>query len=404
MGVQRDLLLRFLILYGMLYCSFGFSSPFLPEFLTARGIGAEWLGLLLGVGTALRMLSAPLAGRLADVFAAFRLELALFSIAAAVASVLYLPAHNFVLLASVNLTQAAMLAPLAPLADALALSWSRSTSRGNTGAFEYGWVRGVGSAAFIAGVLLAGQSAGAWGLSSVFGLTAAGLFATALSIRFVPDLAGRPTTARKRKVIEGDWPILLREPAFVRMVLAAALVLGSHAMHDAFAIIRWRDAGISSAVSSMLWSESVAAEVLVFVLLGPWLLSLLGRTGALALAAGAALVRWGVMAQTADVTAVALVEPLHGLTFALFHLGCMRIIADTVPSSLAGMAQAFYGTVGIGGATALSTILSGWLFARWGPAGFWGMAFLCCLALPIIWSLHIALSQDLSRSMRGSSN
>ena len=42
-------------------------------------------------------------------------------------------------------------------------------------------------------------------------------------------------------------------------------------MHDAFAIIRWRDAGISPAVSSMLWSESVGAEVLVFVLLGPWL-------------------------------------------------------------------------------------------------------------------------------------
>jgi PPP family 3-phenylpropionic acid transporter len=109
----------------------------------------------------------------------------------------------------------------------------------------------------------------------------------------------------------------------------------------------------------MLWSESVGAEVLVFVLLGPWLLSLLGRTGALALAAGAAVVRWGVMAQTADVTAVALVEPLHGLTFALFHLGCMRIIADTVPTSLAGMAQAVYGTFGIGGATALSTILLG---------------------------------------------
>jgi PPP family 3-phenylpropionic acid transporter len=167
-------------------------------------------------------------------------------------------------------------------------------------------------------------------------------------------------------------------------------------MHDAFAIIRWRDAGISSGVSSMLWSESVGAEVLVFVLLGPWLLSLLGRSGALALAAGAAVVRWGVMAQTADITAVALVEPLHGLTFAGFHLGCMRIIADTVPSSLAGMAQAFYGTVGIGGATALSTILSGWLFARWGPAGFWGMAFLCGLAFPVIWSLRIALSQDLS--------
>ena len=27
--------------------------------------------------------------------------------------------------------------------------------------------------------------------------------------------------------------------------------------------------------------------------------------------------RWGIMAQTADVTTVALIEPLHGLTFAL---------------------------------------------------------------------------------------
>ena len=70
------------------------------------------------------------------------------------------------------------------------------------------------------------------------------------------------------------------------MVIAAALVLGSHAMHDAFAIIRWSNAGISPAVSSVLWSESVGAEVLVFVLAGPRLLDMLGRRGALALGAG----------------------------------------------------------------------------------------------------------------------
>jgi MFS family permease len=100
-------------------------------------------------GTAARLLSAPpFAGRLADEYGAFRLELALFALAAAAASLLYLPTHNFWLLAFVNLTQAAMLAPLVPLADALTLSWSRSTTRGNSGAFEYGWVRGMGSTAF----------------------------------------------------------------------------------------------------------------------------------------------------------------------------------------------------------------------------------------------------------------
>jgi hypothetical protein len=70
------------------------------------------------------------------------------------------------------------------------------------------------------------------GLPSVLWFTTAGLFATALSARFVPGLAQGPhLTTQKRKVIEQDWLVLLRQPAFVRMVLAGALVLGSHAMH-----------------------------------------------------------------------------------------------------------------------------------------------------------------------------
>jgi PPP family 3-phenylpropionic acid transporter len=392
MSLPRDLLLRFLLLYSTLYCSFGFSSPFLPAFLASRGVDSEWLGLLLGAGTAVRLVSAPVAGRFADVFGSFRLELALFAISAAVASLLYLPAHSFWPLVLVTLTQAAMLAPLAPLSDALALSWSTSARHREPRSFEYGWVRGGGSAAFIAGALCAGQIASAWGLPSVLLISAAGLFATGLSTRFAPDLAHDPLqTIRTQKLIDRDWVDLLRQPAFVRMVLAAALVLGSHAMHDAFAIIRWSDAGISPAVSSVLWSESVAAEVVVFVLFGPRLLDVLGTSGSLALGAGAAVVRWGVMAQTANVTALAAIEPLHGLTFALFHLACMRIIAETVPRSVAGMAQAFYGTVAIGGTTALLTMVSGWLFSRFGPSGFWAMASLCCAALPIIWSLRSSL-------------
>src|SRR5437660_11211473 len=54
-------------------------------------------------------------------------------------------------------------------------------------------------------------------------------------------------------------------------------------------------------------------------------------TVALAVAASCGLVRWAVIAQTADVAALGLVQPLHGFTFALLHLASMRIITDTVP-------------------------------------------------------------------------
>jgi MFS transporter, PPP family, 3-phenylpropionic acid transporter len=110
--------------------------------------------------------------------------------------------------------------------------------------------------------------------------------------------------------------------------------------------------------------------------------------GALAVAALAGLLRWTVMAQSAAVLALALVQPLHGLTFALLHLACMRLLARIVPPGLEGTAQALYGTVGIGAATACLTLVSGALYARMGAHGFWGMAVLCVLAVPLTWQLR----------------
>jgi PPP family 3-phenylpropionic acid transporter len=159
-------------------------------------------------------------------------------------------------------------------------------------------------------------------------------------------------------------------------------------MHDSFAVIRWRQAGVSPSTTAVLWSESVATEVLVFLFLGPRILRAFTPTVALAVAAFCGLVRWAVMAQTVDVTALALIQPLHGFTFALLYLASMRIIADTVPRALAATAQAVYGLVGVGGADALLMLLSGWLYARFGPAGFWAMGALCVAAFPIIWLLH----------------
>src|SRR4029434_5647649 len=94
----------------------------------------------------------------------FRTELAVCAILAASAALLYLAAHGFWTVMAVSLVQAAALAPLVPLADALSLAHARP--RPNTAGFEYGWVRGVGSAAFIVGTLLAGQTAGGYGLSA----------------------------------------------------------------------------------------------------------------------------------------------------------------------------------------------------------------------------------------------
>jgi MFS transporter, PPP family, 3-phenylpropionic acid transporter len=235
MPVERRALLRFILLYVALFSAFGSSSPFLPAFLAGRGLGAGELGFVLGAATAVRLFCGPIAGRIADRFQLFRAELAVCASIAAGAALLYLLADGFWAVMAISSLQAAALAPLVPLADALSLAYARTQQR--TAGFEYGWVRGVGSAAFVAGTLAAGQAA------------------------------------------------------------------------------------------------------------------------------------------------------------ALLHLASMRLITDSVPSVLTGTAQAIYGLVGVGGATAVLIIVSGWLYSWFGAEAFWAMALLCIAALPVIWSLHRAVSE-----------
>jgi MFS transporter, PPP family, 3-phenylpropionic acid transporter len=101
------------------------------------------------------------------------------------------------------------------------------------------------------------------------------------------------------------------------------------------------------------------------------------------LAATAGIVRWATMAETTWPVALAAVEPLHGLTFALLHLTCMRLLAESVPTHLSATALTLYGTVGIGVPTALLTLASGQLYGWFGAHGFWVMAAFCAVALPV---------------------
>jgi PPP family 3-phenylpropionic acid transporter len=93
---------------------------------------------------------------------------------------------------------------------------------------------------------------------------------------------------------------------------------------------------------------------------------------------------------TTSVVLLSMVQPLHGLTFALLHLACMRIMAGLIPIHLSATAQALY-AFAAGGVTATLTLLSGSLYAWYGGASFFAMAALCALALPFAW---FGLSDD----------
>ena len=284
---SRAALSRFLILYGTLYAGFGVQSPYLPSLLDSRNLRPEAIALVLAVGTAVRLAVGPAAGRLADRLDAPKPILAFCSAAAALIALGYLLAQDLWPLLAVGVFHSAALAPLAPLSDTLALGAAapaRSDDAAGRG-FDYGWVRGAGSAAFILGSVFSGQAVGHFGIAAFAALR-------------VPQLLPAEDAARPA-MVKGGVGALLRLPLYRRVVLVAALILGSHAMHDSFAVIRWGAAGIGPGTAGLLWSLSVAAEVIVFLFVGRPLLDRLAPAGAAMLTATAGVVRWAVLAETA---------------------------------------------------------------------------------------------------------
>jgi MFS transporter, PPP family, 3-phenylpropionic acid transporter len=366
----------FLVLYGALYLAYGTESAYLPAFLLSHGLALEQIGLMLAIGTIVRIGAGPLIGRFADSIGAPKQALSVAACLSGLIGSVYNFAFGFAPLLAVGIFHAAATASLAPLSDALSVT---ASARGR--AFQYGWVRGAGSVAFICGTLLSGQLIDRFGLSSIIMTSSAFFLIMAVSAVCIRSPLEVTEVVEKREA--GAFGLLWRIGPYRRLVVVAFLVIGSHALNDTFAVIQWREAGFSNLSVSLMWSEAVMAEVIVFLLLGPWLIVRLGLAGAAALSAGAGVLRWSVMASTTVMPALIGVQALHGLTFALMHLAAMGIIAQSVPARMAATAQTIYGTGALGIASAIMTTASGYLYGIFNAQAFWAMAASCAIALPL---------------------
>ncbi len=368
--------LRFALLYAVQFATIGVLQPFLPAVLAGHGLTPGQIATVLALASAVRLLAAPAVGRGADGFGDARSILVLAAGLAACTVTGFAWAPGFGALIAVAMLHALVSAPVVPLSDALCLGAARRMS------FDYGRARSAGSASYIAAAVLAGFAVQAAGAEAVVWIASLCFLLTALAARGLPRLeasgGGR-----------SGFGAPFREPAFRWLLPVSALIQGSHALYYGFATLHWQAAGLSSGVIGLLWGEGVVVEVALF-LWGRRLVERLGPGGMALLAAAAGVLRWSVTATTSWLPALAAVQLLHALTFGAMHLGAMRVLGG-LPPGQAATAQTLHASLGVGLASGVLTYLCGPLYAAYGGGGFWAMAGLCGIALPVAAKLHLVL-------------
>lgn len=338
----------------------GAYTPFFPVWLLAIGLAPSEIGLIAAIPAAARLLAVPAITALAGRRDALRGSIIATAALTFVGFLLLGNMRSAVAVAIVMYLLCCPWTAVTPLTDAYALrgvAWYRRA---------YGPMRLWGSVGYIAGTLVAGALVGLlgthaaiWVIATVAGISALSTFWLTPTGPAVPGALqiAKPTA-------------LLRTPAFLAVIVGAALIQGSHSAYYTFSVISWQAAGMSSATVSMLWALCVVVEVVLFALsprldLSPATLLAIGGTGA--------LLRWTIMTQEPSLAVLSFAQALHALSFGATHLGAMGLLARLVPGQFMANAQGYLATAS-SVLMASTGIACGAVFATVGQSIYYGMA------------------------------
>jgi PPP family 3-phenylpropionic acid transporter len=362
---------RLAVFYAAIFGLVGTHLPFFPVWLQAIGIDASWIGVIVAVPSVTRFTVLPFITSTAERLGAIRGAMRCAAVATTVGFCLIGTLTNPLAVLIAYAVMASLWTPIVPLTDGYAL---KAVERYG---LNYGPLRLWGSAAFVVGALGCGwllQEIAArhliWAIAGMAGVGA--LTSAWLS----PVPASGP-----RAVVDFRATRLLRDPGFLAIIVASALIQGSHAAYYTFASIAWQREGIDGLSIAMLWALGVLAEIVVFALASRIKLA---PSTQVVLAAACGVVRWVITAGSPPLAVLAAVQTLHGLTFGLTMVATMRLLVQHVPSQVMASAQGY-----LAAATGLvmggTSIVSGALFAWLGQGIYGVMAGMALTGGVVIW-------------------
>jgi MFS transporter, PPP family, 3-phenylpropionic acid transporter len=370
-NAPRRFAARLALFYGTLFGLTGTYLPFFPVWLRAVGIDASWIGIITAVPSVTRFTILPVVTGSSERRQSLRGTMIVAAFATALGFAIVGTQHQPLLVFLAFAVTACVWTPMVPLTDGYAL---RGVARYG---LDYGPLRLWGSAAFIAGALACGLLVDwiaarhlIWVIAGVAGLGA------------VASLGLRPLDRPKiTPAAVAGAGASLREPGFLAIILASALIQGSHAAYYSFASITWQASGFGGLTIAGLWALGVLAEIVVFAL-SPrftWPPATLVMIGALA-----AVVRWLITAQEPSAAVLAVVQLAHGLSFGLTQLGTMGLLVRHVPGHVMVRGQGYLAACG-GIVAGSASILSGAVYARHGQGVYDVMAAMALLGAMVIW-------------------
>lgn len=354
--------------------------PYFSLWLAAQGFGAPQIAVVLAMPAIARIFAPTLWGWLADrggrqrgivMFAAF----AVFSGFAAMYAVKGVIGVALLMFVLSTLSAGSM-----PLVEATALA----ATEGRAG--SYGPIRLWGSVGFMLAVLATGAWLDYGSADSILGIIVCLAACVCVAAFGIPARARAPADAHGERL-----GALLRRSDVLALFAACMCMQVAHSALYAFFSLYLEAAGYSKAVTGVLWTLGVLAEIAVFF----WLPQLMRRFSLRVLLLASfvcAALRFAAIAWAVEFLAVlVLAQLMHAATFGSFHAASIAAVHRLFPGRVAARGQAVYSslTYGVGGA--VGTLIAGltWEALGAGPSFVVSALFGAAGALLVAWKVRV---------------
>ncbi|MFC4600107.1 MFS transporter [Cohnella hongkongensis] len=354
------------------FSMFALFLSFLPVYGSNVGIPGTHLGLILGAGSLISIVSQPLWGMVSDRTRTIKKLLLLLLLASILCGTLLFQADRaWSLLVLVALMNAFFL-PTDPLVESLNF---QTAARERVG---YGGIRMFGALGYACVSLSAGYALKLWGMESLswifLGVGGAALL-LALGLADVQATAARPSYRRLRQFFSRRETLMF--------FLTVLIVAVPHKMNDTFIGLYIEQLGGDVRLTGMSWFVMTIAETAMFAFV-----SRIVKPGTeqvwMTVAAALYAVRFALSSLVGSASGLVALQVFQGFTFVIFYVGALQYLYRVVPdqwkaTGQTAMTVTFFGVSGIIGSAA-----GGWAMDELGGAVLYrGMAGLAVLGAAI---------------------
>ena len=367
--------LRLSLFNAVLFLGSGIQLPFLPLWLKDKALSEGEIALVVAMMMAVRILAIPVGTFVADLTGSRRIIIIVSAFGTFAAYLLLHFMNGFVPILIVGMLAAAMLAPIAPLTEVLAIEGSAHFG------IDYGRIRLWASLSFLAGSLIAGALLEVIPVHSVILLIAAAQGLGALVTLVLPHDGALRLGEQTPTSLPAVFAVALSS-VFVIFMAAASIGQSSHGLLYAFGSVYYDDLGFSKLTIGELWAVCVTFEILMFAFSGVFY-KRFGSVTLIAIGTGCGILRWFVMGLEPPLAVMFVISALHAGSFGLTHLGTMHFIRENVPDNMRNSMQGLFSVLSSGILMSATMWSSGTLYGLMGGKAYFVMASYSAIAFAL---------------------